>query len=59
MKMPQVYIVDGGVARLRNIVAGSEIGTAISVLGGLKEGDIVVTNGQNNLKDSVAVTIMK
>jgi RND family efflux transporter MFP subunit len=58
MKTPQVYIVDGGVARLRNIVAGSEIGTAISVLGGLKEGDIVVTNGQNNLKDSVAVTIM-
>jgi len=59
MKTPQVYIVDGGVARLRNIVAGSEIGTAISVLGGLKEGDIIVTNGQNNLKDSVAVTIMK
>jgi len=59
MKTPQVYIVDGGVARLRSIVVGSEIGTAISVLGGLNEGDIVVTNGQNNLKDSVAVTIMK
>jgi RND family efflux transporter MFP subunit len=59
IKTPQVYIVDGGVARLRSIVVGSEIGTAISVLGGLNEGDTVVTNGQNNLKDSVAVTIMK
>ncbi len=59
MKSPQVYVVEGTVARLRNIVAGSEIGTSISVIEGLKEGDIVVTNGQNNLKDSVAVTIMK
>jgi len=59
MKTPQVYVVDGTVARLRSIVAGSEIGTFISVLDGLKEGNVIVTNGQNNLKDSVAVTIMK
>jgi len=59
IKIPQVYVIEGTVARLRSIVAGSEIGTAISVLGGLKEGDLVVTNGQNNLKDSAAVSIMK
>ncbi|MBI5021305.1 MAG: efflux RND transporter periplasmic adaptor subunit [Ignavibacteriales bacterium] len=59
MKTPQVYIVEGNIARIRNIVAGSEVGNFISVLEGLKEGDVIVTNGQNNLQDSVAVTIIK
>jgi RND family efflux transporter MFP subunit len=57
MKEPRVYIVEGTIARLRNIVAGDEVGTSITVLRGLHEGEVIVTNGQNNLKDSTVVAI--
>jgi RND family efflux transporter MFP subunit len=59
MKNPKVYIIEGNIARLRSIVIGGEAGTSIAVSGGLKEGQSVVINGQNNLKDSVEVTILK
>jgi RND family efflux transporter MFP subunit len=59
MKNAQVFVVDGSVAHLRDIVVESEHGTELTVLGGLKEGDTIVVNGQNNLKDNVAVTIIK
>jgi RND family efflux transporter MFP subunit len=59
MKSPQVYVVDGPVARLRQITVDSEIGTSLAVRGGLREGETVVVSGQNNLKDSVGVTVMK
>ncbi len=59
MKNPQVFVVDGAVARLRDIVVGSEIGTRLVVLGGLADGETIVVNGQNNLKDSAAVTILR
>jgi len=59
MKNPRVYVVTGGVARLRQINVGSEYGTRIVVLEGLTEGETIVVNGQNNLKDSVAVSIVR
>jgi RND family efflux transporter MFP subunit len=59
MKEPKVYVVEGTLARLRNIVAGDEVGTSITVLLGLQEGEVIVTNGQNNLKDSTVVAIAK
>lgn len=59
MKDAQVFVADGTIARLRNIVVGSEFGTRLIVLEGLKEGDIVVVSGQNNLQDSVSITIVK
>lgn len=58
-KDPRVYIVTGTVARLRSIVVGAETGTRLTVLGGLMEGDTIVVNGQNNLKDNVAITVIK
>jgi RND family efflux transporter MFP subunit len=58
-KKAQVFVVDQGVARLRDIVIGSEVGTNLEVLSGLKDSEQVVLNGQNNLKDSVAVTIIQ
>jgi RND family efflux transporter MFP subunit len=59
MKQPQVFVVEGDRARLRNIVVGDESGNAIIVLSGLKDGESVVASGQNNLKDSVAVDVLK
>ena len=58
-KKPQVYVVEGVVARLRDIVIGSEFGTQLSVINGLKENETVVSAGQNNLKDGASVTVVK
>ena len=59
MKDPRVFVVDGALARTRTIVVGGEAGTELMVLSGLRAGESVVVNGQNNLKDSVAVQVLK
>jgi RND family efflux transporter MFP subunit len=59
LKQPQVFVVKNSLARLRDIVVGAEAGTNVMVLHGLQEGESVVANGQNNLKDSVIVTIVQ
>jgi hypothetical protein len=38
---------------------GEQKGTELTVLGGLQGGETIVVNGQNNLKDSVAVEMVK
>ncbi len=59
LKNPQVFVVENNVARLRPIVVGDEAGTNLAVVGGLQVGEMVVVNGQNNLKDSVTVDVIK
>jgi multidrug efflux pump subunit AcrA (membrane-fusion protein) len=60
LKDAQVYVViNNNTAKLRPIVAGKEFGTNIEVVGGLNEGELVVVNGQNNLKDDASVIIRK
>jgi RND family efflux transporter MFP subunit len=60
LKDAQVYVViNNNTAKLRPIVAGKEFGTNIEVVGGLNEGELVVVNGQNNLKDDASVVIRK
>lgn len=58
IKNPQVFVVENGIARLRNISAGSESGTLVQVLGGLSEGEVVVISGQNNIVDNTKVEIL-
>ena len=58
-KDARVFVVENGVAHIRSIVIGGEYDTKLSVRSGLKEGDQVVVNGQNNLKDNNAVTILR
>lgn len=58
-KKPQVYVVENGIARLRDIVVGSQVGTNLEVLSGIKPAETIVLSGQNNLKDSVAVSVMQ
>lgn len=59
IKDAQVYVVEDGVAKLRDILVGSAVGTVVAVKQGLNAGDVVVVNGQNNLQDNMAVTIEK
>jgi RND family efflux transporter MFP subunit len=56
---PQVFVVKDNIAEIRDLVIGIETGSKIQVLKGLNEGEIIVTNGQNNLKDKSIVTIIR
>ncbi len=56
---PRVFVVVNGRALERSLVVGDVIGTRVAVLNGLSEGEVVVINGQNNLKDSVLVEIVQ
>jgi RND family efflux transporter MFP subunit len=58
IKKAQVYVVNSGIARLRDVVLGGEEGTLVEVISGLIEGDQVVVSGQNSLRDSVQVTVV-
>jgi RND family efflux transporter MFP subunit len=58
IKEPKVFVVDNTTARLRSIVVGGISGETLSVTAGLREGELVVVNGQNNLQDSTSVSII-
>ncbi len=59
VKDAQVYVVENGAAKLRNLVIGNSSNNYLEVLSGLKEGDVVVVNGQNNLKENFKIKIVK
>ncbi|HTP12141.1 MAG TPA: efflux RND transporter periplasmic adaptor subunit [Bacteroidota bacterium] len=59
MKDARVYVVKDGVAHLRSIVVDGEYESRLSVRSGLAVGETIVVNGQNNLKDNVAVTVLQ
>ena len=59
IKDAHVYTVENKTAKLKNIVIGNTSGNFLEVLSGLKENDIVVVNGQNNLSDNSKVVIIK
>jgi RND family efflux transporter MFP subunit len=59
IKTPQVYVVKDGKAFLRQITVTGEAGDTLGVRQGVLEGDQVVINGQNNLRDSASVQIVQ
>lgn len=59
IKDAKVYVVENNTAKIRPVVIGKELGTNVEVLNGIKTGEKVVVNGQNNLKDNVTVTVRK
>ena len=59
VRQPKVYVVRNGIAYSRDIVVGEELGTDIEVVRGLMPGDELVISGQNNLRDSMTVEVLK
>ena len=59
LRQPQVFVVENLTAHLRNFIAGGEYGSKLEVISGLSAGEQVVVTGQNNLKDNVAVSVVK
>lgn len=58
-RSPQVFIVENGIAKLRNVTLGGSFSTFVEVTRGLNEGDQVVTSGQNIIQDNFKVDIVK
>ena len=52
-----VFVVEDGVARLREIQAGIEDGALVQVLSGVRPGELVAVGGQQKLKDKIAVRV--
>jgi RND family efflux transporter MFP subunit len=59
VKNPQVYVVENGKARLRDVIVGGEAGRSVQILNGLKSGETIVTSGHNILVDGMAVTVIE
>lgn len=59
VKQAQIFVVENGIAKLRNIVVGREAGTSIEVLQGLTVGEEIIVNGQNNIVENTPVTVIK
>lgn len=58
VKDPQVFVVENGLAKLKNITLGAESGMDVQVVGGLNVGEVLIVNGQNNLVDNTKVAIL-
>jgi RND family efflux transporter MFP subunit len=58
-KNPQVYVVEDGIAKLKTITLGIQVGDKLEVLSGLNDKDVLVLDGQVNLKDNDKVSIVK
>ncbi|MCE1164899.1 MAG: efflux RND transporter periplasmic adaptor subunit [Bacteroidetes bacterium] len=57
-KNPKVYVVENGIAKLRDITLGIQVGDKLEVLSGLNQNDTIVLDGQVNLKDGDPVMIV-
>ncbi len=59
VETPQVFVVNQGIAKLRNITIGGVRGLDVEVLSGLTPADTVVLNGQYNLRDNANVAVVR
>ena len=56
----EVFVVENGnIARLKNVIAGRIIGDKVEIIGGLEEGQSVITSGQINLVDGSRIAPLK
>jgi RND family efflux transporter MFP subunit len=58
IKDARVYVAEGGVARLKNIVIGERIGNMLEVISGLSDSEKVIVSGQVNLTSGKAIKII-
>ena len=57
-KDPKIHVVENGIARLKSIVIGQEIGNNIEVVSGVEEGTQVITSGQINITEGSKVNVV-
>ncbi|SCY26694.1 efflux RND transporter periplasmic adaptor subunit [Flavobacterium caeni] len=55
----QVFVVKDSTAKMRKVTPGRVLGEKVEILGGLEDGEIIVTSGQINLTDGAKVSIIK
>jgi RND family efflux transporter MFP subunit len=58
VKDPKVFVVNNNTAKLVNLVIGRTYDNYLEVMSGLKEGQTIVVNGQNNLEENSKVKII-
>lgn len=54
----KVFVIENGIAKMKDVVAGRILGDEVEVLKGLKANEVVVTTGQINLTDGTKVTVL-
>ena len=52
---PYVYVVENGIVVSRPVVISREFGNNLEIIDGLKEGEVVITSGQVNVKPGLKV----
>lgn len=55
----KAYIVEGNIARMRQLKTGAKYGDFIEVIDGIKDSEIVVVVGQQNLSEGVKVNVAR
>ena len=55
----QVFVAENGIAKLKTVTAGRILGDKVEILGGLSDGETVITTGQINLQEGSKVEIIK
>ena len=55
----EIFVVENGLAKLKTVTAGRILGDKVEVISGLAIGETVITTGQINLQNGVAVEIIK
>ncbi len=58
IKDPKVFVVNNNRAELRPVQAGLDAGTMLEIVSGINPGDVIVINGQNNLRSGTKVTVI-
>jgi len=55
----EIFVIENGIAKLKKVTAGRILGDKVEIISGLTIGETVITTGQINLQDGVAVEIIK
>ncbi|NTU58433.1 MAG: efflux RND transporter periplasmic adaptor subunit [Chlorobiaceae bacterium] len=59
VRSPEVFVVSMGVARLRKVMVGSDLGGSLEVIQGVAPGDSIIVSGQNELSEGLPVSVVK
>jgi RND family efflux transporter MFP subunit len=55
----KIFVVENGIAKLKNVTAGRIFGDKVEILDGLSDNEVVIVTGQINLTNGTKVDIIK